>query len=220
MEDQSIEKILLSLLPLSPSGVILYPCGAVCQEDALSKKYKVIYADPPYSFRNKRTGGSMSSGSADQYSTLSLQELSLLPVSLVADKNSVCFLWSPIALLPDSLSLLSAWGYHYKTALFWRKIMSLGMGYWFRGQVEMCLLGIRGKVKAFRIQKPNFVQSKVRNHSQKPDEVRELIDLTGLSSKLELFAREQTPGWDAVGYDIDGKDIRVALAEKIAEFEE
>jgi len=186
----------------------------------MGEKYKVIYADPPYTFRNKRTGGSMSSGSASQYPTMSLRELSMLPVPLIADKDSVCFLWASVALLPDSFSLLSAWGYKYKTALFWRKIMSLGMGYWFRGQVEMCLLGVRGKVKAFHIQKCNFVQSKVRKHSRKPDEVRELIDMTGLSPKLELFARGQTPGWDAMGYDIDGKDIRIALAEKIAEFEE
>lgn len=186
----------------------------------MGEKYKVIYADPPYAFRNKRTGGSMSSGSESQYPTMSLQELSLLPIHLIADKNSVCFLWASVALLPDSLSLLSAWGYHYKTSLFWRKIMSLGMGYWFRGQVEMCLLGVRGKVKAFRIQKPNFVQSKVRNHSQKPDEVRGLIDMTGLSPKLELFARERVEGWDAMGYDIDGLDIRVALAEKIVELED
>lgn len=189
--------------------------GVVVQE-----KYKVIYADCPWAFRNKRTGGSMSSGSENQYPTMSLQELSLLPIPLIVGKNSVCFLWASVALLPDSLSLLSAWGYCYKTAIFWRKIMSLGMGYWFRGQVEMCLLGVRGKVKAFRIQKPNFVQSKVRNHSQKPDEVRELIDLTGLSPKLELFATERVSGWDAMGYDIDGKDIRVALAEKLADLED
>src|SRR3990170_4383255 len=107
-------------------------------EDALSEKYKVIYADPPYAFRNKRTGGSMSSGSESQYPTMSLQELSALPVPLIADKDSVCFLWASVALLPDSLSLLSAWGSQYKTSIFWRKIMSLGMGYWFRGQVEMC----------------------------------------------------------------------------------
>jgi len=204
---------------LSLSGVIPVSCGAICLEDALIEKYKVIYADCPWAFRNKQTGGSMSSGSANQYPTMSLQELSLLPVPLIADKDSVCFLWASVALLPDSLSLLSAWGYHYKTALFWRKIMGLGMGYWFRGQVEVCLLGVRGKVKAFRIQKPNFVQSKVRNHSQKPDEVRELIDMVDLSPKLELFARERAPGWDAMGFDIDGKDIRLALVEKIVELE-
>ncbi|MCK9600845.1 MAG: MT-A70 family methyltransferase [Sphaerochaeta sp.] len=183
----------------------------------MGEKYKVIYADCPWSFRNKRTGGSMSSGSASQYPTMSLQELSELPIPLIADRDSVCFLWASVALLPDSLSLLSAWGYRYKTALFWRKVMSLGMGFWFRGQVEMCLLGVRGRVKAFRIQKPNFIQSKVRNHSQKPNEVRELIDMTGLSPKLELFARERAPGWDAMGFDIDGKDIRLALVEKIIE---
>jgi site-specific DNA-methyltransferase (adenine-specific) len=148
---------------------------------------------------------------------MSIEDISSLPISSIADKDSVCFLWCSVALLPECLSVLSAWGYKYKTSLFWRKIMSLGMGYWFRGQVEMCVLGVRGDVKAFRIQKPNFVQSKARNHSQKPDEIRELIDSTGLSPKIELFARERVHGWDSMGYDIDDKDIVVALIEKIRE---
>ena len=190
------------------------------KSQAAVTKYKVIYADPPYTFRNERTGGSMSSGSASQYPVMALDDLRSLPVSSVADRDSVCFLWSPVPLLPDCLSLLAAWGYRYKTSLFWHKVTRLGMGYWFRGQVEMCLLGVRGKVKAFRIQKPNFVQSEVRDHSRKPDEVRDLIDATGLSPRLELFARERVLGWDAVGYDVDGRDVRVALVEKIVDMED
>ena len=162
----------------------------------------------------------MCSGSAAKYPVMSLSDIEALPVSQVANKDGVVFLWTPVALLPDGLSVLRAWGYEYKTAVFWRKIMSLGMGYWFRGQVEVCLLGVRGKVKAFRIQKPNFIQSKVRDHSQKPDEMYDLIEATGLSPKLELFACRERDDWDSIGCAIDGRDIRVALAEKIAELEE
>jgi site-specific DNA-methyltransferase (adenine-specific) len=162
----------------------------------------------------------MSSGSAQKYDTLPLSDVLSLPISLVADRDSVLFLWATTPMLPEALSVMSAWGFAYKTSLYWRKIMSLGMGFWYRGQVEQLLVGVRGKVKAFRIQKPNFIQTKVRDHSQKPDEMRELIDLCGLSPKLELFATSQTDGWDCIGNAINGEDIRVSLARIIAEQEE
>ena len=82
--------------------------------------------------------------------------------------------------------------------------MSLGMGYWFRGQVEECLVGVRGDVKAFRLQKPNFIQSKARKHSQKPEEFFQLIEpaVENMNPKIELFARERRPGWDCWGYEV------------------
>lgn len=216
-----------SLLLLPPLGSVsledakVLPAFLECWESCLmGGKYQVIYADPPYAFRNVRTGGSMSSGSASKYAVMTAGEIASLPVSLIADKSSVLFLWIPVPLLPDGLAILSRWGFTYKTAVFWRKVMSLGMGYWFRGQVEMCLLGVRGKVKAFRIQKPNFIQSKVRDHSQKPDEMRDLIEMTGLLPRLELFARTKRDGWDCLGDGVDGKDVWLALTEKIVELSE
>ena len=80
--------------------------------------------------------------------------------------------------------------------------MSLGMGFWFRGQVEVCLLGVRGKVKAFRSQRINIIESKVRRHSQKPEEMYELIESLGIDSKIELFAREKRSGWDSWGDEL------------------
>jgi site-specific DNA-methyltransferase (adenine-specific) len=181
----------------------------------VTPKYKVVYADVPWSYRNKRTGGSMLSGASQKYNTLSLPELMSLPVSSVVDRNSVLFLWATTPLLPEALSVMSAWGFTYKTSLYWRKIMSLGMGFWYRGQVEQLLLGVRGKVKAFRIQKPNFIQSKAGNHSQKPREMRELVEMCGLSPRLELFATEQVDGWDCIGDAVDGEDIYVSLVSRI-----
>ncbi|KKK84517.1 hypothetical protein LCGC14_2782570, partial [marine sediment metagenome] len=105
--------------------------------------------------------------------------------------------------LPEAFEVMKEWGYKYKTMITWRKIMSLGMGFWFRGQTEHLLLGVRGKVKAFRIQKANFIQCKAEKHSQKPKEFRDLIEMTKLTPKIELFARQKTKGWDVWGNEVE-----------------
>ena len=76
------------------------------------------------------------------------------------------------------------------------------MGFWLRGQCEICLLGIKGKVKAFRCQERNFIQSKPRKHSQKPEEFFELIDPIVPRPAIELFARQKREGWDSWGDEI------------------
>jgi len=144
----------------------------------------------------------MKSGASQKYSTMSLNEIKNIPVQNIADKNSVLFLWATVPLLPEALEVINAWGYKYKTSLFWRKIMSLGMGFWFRGQVEILLMGIKGNIKAFRLQRVNFIQSKVRKHSQKPDEFYELIEMINLEPKIELFARNKRKGWDSWGNEL------------------
>ena len=167
-----------------------------------NKKYRLILADPAWKYNNVRTGGSMNSGAAHHYNTMSMSELFALDIPSISEKDSVLFLWVTVPLLPEGIDLLKHWGFKYKTAIFWRKIMSLGMGFWFRGQVEVCLLGVRGKVKAFRSQRINIIESKVRRHSQKPEEMYELIESLGIDSKIELFAREKRSGWDSWGDEL------------------
>jgi len=168
-----------------------------------NKKYKIIYADPPWQYNNQNTGGSMISGSKNQYPTMSVDEIKRLPVPKISDKNSCLFLWVTTPFLPDGIEIMKEWGFNYKTSIYWRKIMSLGMGFWFRGQVEVLLFGIRGNIKAFRSQKCNFIQSKCYKHSQKPKEIYGIIrDISikfNLNPKIELFAREQIEGWDVWG---------------------
>jgi len=167
--------------------------------EANGKKYKIILADPPWSYRFGRVGSEYKHGSAAKYETMSIDELCLLNVNDITDKDSVLFLWSTTPMLPDAFKVLDSWGFVYKTAIYWRKIMSLGMGFWFRGQVEVCLMGVKGSVKAFHSQKPNFIQSKVRKHSQKPDALYSIIEALDLEPKIELFARQRREGWDAYG---------------------
>ncbi len=168
------------------------------------KKYKLIYADPPRMYRNKKTGGSMISGAENKYLVMSDNDICALPISSIVDKDAVLFLWATIPLLPETFEIMKAWGFKYKTAIVWRKVMSLGMGFWFRGQVELCLMGVKGNVKAFRCQKPNFIQSKARNHSQKPEEMYQLIEGLNIEPKIELFARNRRDGWSCWGNEVEG----------------
>jgi len=167
------------------------------------KKYQVIYADPPWSYKNKKTGGSMVSGSEAKYPTMTLEEICAMKIP--SDKNSVLFLWATVPLLPEAFKVMDAWGYKYKTMLTWRKVMSLGMGFWWRGQCEHLLFGVKGNVKAFRMQEINFIQAKVEKHSKKPHAFRELIERATphMPNKLEMFAREQPEGWDVFGNECE-----------------
>ena len=168
--------------------------------------YRVIVADPPWEYKSKRVGGSMTSGSAQKYTTLPLLDICNMEVPAIAHSGgSALFLWATTPFMVDGSAtrVMKEWGFTPKTAIYWDK-MSYGMGYWFRGGVELCLVGIRGDVKAFRCQKPNLIRSKVRAHSQKPEEFWELInpvlDVHGLSPRIELFCRGRSrDGWDGWG---------------------
>lgn len=180
------------------------------------KKYNVIYADPPWSYKNNRTGGNMKSGVTSKYNTMSIEDIKNLPIRSISENNAVLFLWATVPLLPEALSVMSAWGFKYKTMLTWRKVMSMGMGFWFRGQCEHLIVGTRGGVKAFRMQKANFYQCRAGKHSQKPHYFRELITQATAKSfdtpcKIELFAREREglfPYYEYEGWDVWGNEIK------------
>ena len=171
-------------------------------------KYSIIYADPPWQYRNKKTGASMTSGADAKYPTMPLADICALPVkSEIAMPDSALFLWVTTPLKWEGLEVMKAWGFTYETTVYWRKIMSLGMGFWFRGQVEELLVGVRGNLKAFHLQEPNFIQTKVLAHSEKPKEFREMIERATakmpVQTRLEMFARCQPEGWDVFGNQVE-----------------
>lgn len=188
--------------------------------------YNVIYADPPWSYDQKKTGRDYKHGAEQKYDLMTNEDIANMPIADITEKNCICFMWATVPLLPEGLETLKAWGFKYKTMLTWRKIMSMGMGYWFRGQCEHLLLGVKGNVKAFMQQKANFYesdefdldecyQSKAGKHSQKPHHFRELISEAVKVSftepkKLELFARSRDglfPDYEYEGWDVYGNQV-------------
>ncbi len=113
-------------------------------------------------------------------------------------------------MLPEALKLIEAWGFTYKSIAFqWVKQNRSGNGYffglgrWTRGNTEPCLIATKGKPKRISASVSQLVFSPLRRHSQKPDEVRDLIvELMGDLPRIELFARDTAPGWDAWGNEV------------------
>ena len=143
-----------------------------------------------------------------------------LPVQDITGDDAVLVLWATFPKIIEALKTIKAWGFEYKTCAFvWikqnRKAESLffGLGYWTRGNAEICLLAVKGKPKRVSAKVFQIIMSKIRAHSQKPDEVRErIVELMGDLPRIELFAREKTKGWDVWGNEVDS-DITLEKEE-------
>ena len=171
------------------------------------KKYSIIYADPPWKYEQK----SLQGAAEHHYSTMPLKELKELPVSELADKDCALFLWATFPQLREALELIEAWGFQYKTVAFvWLKKNKVadswfyGLGFWTRGNAEICLFATKGKPKRQSAGVHQFIISPVEAHSKKPDEARsKIIQLMGDLPRIELFARQSPEGWDVWGNEVE-----------------
>ena len=186
-------------------------------------KFNVIYADPPWTYRVWTAKGGHKSASA-HYITMPIEDIKSLPIQLIAADDCVLFLWVTFPNLLECLDVIPAWGFTYKTVGFvWEKIYSngkpvCGLGYWTRANAEVCLLATRGHPKRVNKGVYQILRAPQRQHSQKPDEIRDrIVQLMGDLPRIELFAREATEGWVSIGNSITGNDIRQDL-ESIALF--
>ncbi|RKI67832.1 adenine methyltransferase [bacterium 1xD42-67] len=174
------------------------------------KKYNVILADPPWSFRAWSSKG-MGRSAEQHYPTMRLEDIKALPVFDLAAGDCVLFLWATFPMLKEALEVIDTWGFTYKTVAFtWvkenRKSPGLfwGLGYWTRANAEVCLLATRGSPKRQSAAVHQVILSPVERHSKKPDEVQErIVTLMGDVSRVELFARQETPGWDVWGNEVE-----------------
>ena len=179
------------------------------------KKYAAILADPPWRFK---TWGDQSNAATDverHYSTMSLDEILKIPVSDFSAGDCTLFLWVTWPTVEQAFKVIDAWGFTYKTCAFcWVKGSSLPLfpddfkdrmmgGYWTRSNSEVCLLATRGKPKRKNADVRQIIQAPLREHSRKPDETYERIERLVDGPYLEMFARQQWPGWDSWGNQTD-----------------
>jgi len=180
------------------------------------KKYNVIYADPPWHYRDKARAGNR--GVEFKYPVLTDSELANLDVAGLCADDCALFLWTTKPKLETALWVLRRWGFLYKTFAFdWIKLTragtpKIGMGHWTRANAEHVLLGIRGRPKRVSASVPSVVMSIPEGYSMKPRSVRDCIEqLMGDVPRIELFAREEADGWDTLGFDVGTGDIRETL---------
>jgi N6-adenosine-specific RNA methylase IME4 len=175
--------------------------------------FDLILADPPWRFlaRSRKGLGRSPDGPLGHYDTMDLLAIKSLPVASVAAQNAILALWVVDFLLPEGIAVMEAWGFEYRTVGFtWVKTgkrqagkFPIGMGYYTRGNPEMCLIGQRGKgLKRSEDGKgvPQLVMRPRGEHSEKPAEIQiRLEKLFGPRRRLELFARRHRRGWRAWG---------------------
>jgi len=171
-------------------------------------QYKVIYADPPWPYDDKAAAGKR--GVGFKYDVMTERGIKGLPVETIAAPDCVLFLWATPPRLPLALMAMRTWGFEFKTIAFtWVKRtkndkLHWGMGNWTRANPENVLLGIRGNPKRVEKGVHSVVEAKVREHSRKPDEVRDrIVRLMGDVPRVELFARERVEGWSAWGNEVE-----------------
>lgn len=177
----------------------------------MNKKYNIIYADPPWSFKTYSNKGKEKKSADNHYNCMSIQDIYNLPVGEIAAENCVLFLWVTMPMLQDGLETIKRWGFTYKTCAFnWVKknkksdSFFWGLGYWTRSNSEICLLATKGNPKRISKSVHQVCDARIMQHSKKPDEIRNrIVQLMGDIPRIELFAREKAEGWHVWGDEVD-----------------
>jgi N6-adenosine-specific RNA methylase IME4 len=160
--------------------------------------FHTALADPPYEFDNATGKVAPEHRRLHRYNTMPLDQTCALPVSRIMASTAHLYLWCPNALLPYGLQIISAWGFTYKGNIVWQKIRKdgdpdgRGVGFYFRNVTELLLFGVRGKsarTLAPGRRQVNFLATRKREHSRKPDEIYPIIEACSPGPFIELFAR-------------------------------
>ena len=176
-----------------------------------NKKYNIIYADPPWTFKNYNNEKS-NHNPDHHYPCMSIEDISKLPVEKLADKNCILFLWVTDPLINKQIQILNAWGFEYKTVgFYWIKENKnqnnmrfwKGPGYWTRCNPEICLLATKGHPKRVGTNVDKLVFATRDKHSKKPPIIKnKIVELCGDLPRIELFARERVDDWDCWGNEV------------------
>lgn len=188
--------------------VVASPEAVAASENLLAfvgdHRFGTILADPPWQFQNRTGKVAPEHKRLSRYGTLHLDDIKMLPVATAAADSCHLYMWCPNALLPEGLEVMEAWGFRYKSNIVWHKIRKdggsdgRGVGFYFRNVTELLLFGVRGnnvRTLAPGRSQVNYMCSRKREHSRKPDEQYPIIEACSRAPYLELFARGSRKKW-------------------------
>lgn len=171
-----------------------------------NKKYDVIVLDPPWPLKKITTKQRPNQVYMD-YSLMSVEDISALPIQTIAGDKGYCFLWTIQKYLFEAKSILEGYGYNHLLTMGWVKEYGRSSGmalYGFRWNLEFILVGTKGKFPALPKQKLIKAGFNAVNegHSKKPDEFYDMIKHLG-DKRIDLFARKPRDGWDVWGDEVE-----------------
>jgi N6-adenosine-specific RNA methylase IME4 len=164
-------------------------------------RYDCLVIDPPWEIEKIQREVRPNQVEMD-YPPMTIDELQNLPVGELAADNAHLYLWTTHKHLPHALALATSWGFRYQCLLTWVKNVGF-TPFSFMYSTEHVLFCRRGSVPLTELGRRLDFTGKVREHSRKPDEFYELVRDVSPGRRLELFARERRPGFDAWGNEVD-----------------
>jgi N6-adenosine-specific RNA methylase IME4 len=170
------------------------------------ERFRCIYVDPPWRYDNRASRGA----AENHYPTMSLEEITALPVRDLAADQSHLFLWTTTTFLFDAYPIMQAWGFTYADMFVWCK-PQMGLGNYWRVSHEMLLLGVRGDLSFRDNSYRSWAIFPRGKHSEKPEQVRLMLEKVSPGPRLELFGRKSQPGWTVYGDQIE-RDLFFAAA--------
>lgn len=169
--------------------------------------FGAILADPPWRFSNRTGKMAPEHRRLHRYRTMTIREICDLPVARIAAERSHLYLWCPNALLAWGLETMRAWGFEYKTNIVWLKVRKdggpdgRGVGFYYRNVTELVMFGVRGGLRTLAPGRRmvNLIATMKGRHSEKPEELYDMIEHCSPGPYLELFARRARRGWSTWG---------------------
>lgn len=190
------------------------------------RAYGLIYIDPPWEQQMFSAETGIKKAPQAKYDCMSLEDIQALPIAQLAAANCFVVMWTLWNFVAPGYGtdVLRAWMAEPKSGGAWFKLtkndkVSMGTGYGFRGCSEPFLTAAYGAPKVRSHRERNGIVTEIevdaaleldalvaqlREHSRKPEEMREALErMFPDVPKVEVFARERRPGWDAWGNQVD-----------------
>lgn len=163
-------------------------------------KFKTIVADPPWHVGRGPEWSSNGKSRPLTYPTMTLEEISTMPVKQHADAGAHLYLWTINKYVEQTYAIARAWGFEPSTLLTWCKPRhGIGLGGTYTLTTEHCLFARRGSCAAARRIDSTWWEWKRGRHSAKPEAFLDMVESVSPGPYLEIFARRNRLGWATWG---------------------
>lgn len=174
--------------------------------------FRVVCADPPWSFGDKLPGASR--GAEKNYAVMTVEDICRLALPPISE-NALLFLWRVSSQPEEALRVVRAWGFVPKTEIVWLKKTAngkrwFGMGRIVRAEHETCIVAKRGRVDVLAKNIRSTFEAASGTHSEKPEcFYTDIVEKLSEGPYLELFARRTRSGWVTLGNEVPNAGVHL-----------
>jgi N6-adenosine-specific RNA methylase IME4 len=168
----------------------------------LQGSYSVIVIDPPWPIKKIERDVALNQTKELDYPTMSIDQIKEFIFPCKTTDDAHLFLWTTHKFLPVSFEIIDVWCFRYVCTFVWHKpggFQPFGLPQY---NCEFCLYARKGAPEFIELKDfPTCFTAPRRGHSKKPLEFYETVKRVTKGNRVDIFNREEIPGFDAYGYE-------------------